>query len=681
VDGSGRLWVAEASQQPKRVSVWNVATGELVREFPGGVGYGGGMGRAFWLDPQTKRRAYYNGMEFKLDWEKGESALEWIFYRPGDKAFGSVFGNFSPDRPLYYRDRKFMVYDFSLNNSYVLITEDKGGFVQPVACVGDCAVAVKGVGPNAEHRLATDELALALGDREPSRFNFSWSDHDGDGKMKAEEFTFHENPGFGKEHNAFGAYWGNLMGDDMSLLLRGGAGVWRIPVSDWAARGAPIYDLAKAEAIGPLPAENFQSTAALKDGSFVCVADPILGVAADGSVRWSYANPWPGVHGSRNAPSPRPGRVIGAMRVIGRADVAGLGEVFAVNGNKGELYLFTADGLLVATLFKDCRVAPWWNAFAEAKRGMLVDDISLQEECFGPTFTRTVDGHYYFVCGHNHASIVELEGLDTVSRFEGKLTLAPWDLYWCEAHAVKRAVAEQAGLILKQLQIKPGRADLIDGDLRDWRNVPFNEIRDDNGRLRAKFALRWDDDGISLAAQVWDRTPLQNRAEDLKLLFKGGDCVDLQLGLAHRPDWHPATVVAGDVRVLFAMRNNKPVAVIYRYVVAGTAENAKAPFASTVRTLNVDVLSIWDEPTAAFRRTADGYTMEAKVSWERLGGTTPKGEGKIALDCGIIFSGQAGDGVLERTYWSNPTANIVSDLPGEVEVRPSLWGWGEWIVP
>jgi len=33
--------------------------------------------------------------------------------------------------------------------------------------------------------------------------------------------------------------------------------------------------------------------------------------------------------------------------------------VFAINGNKGNVYLFTTDGLFIATLFRDSRTASW----------------------------------------------------------------------------------------------------------------------------------------------------------------------------------------------------------------------------------------------------------------------------------------------------------------------------------
>jgi len=672
VDARGRLWVAEEDYQPKRISVWDAASGKLLQEFLGGPEYGGGG----WLDPRDKTKFYYKGMEFALDWRAGTWRLARIFYRMGDAAHGHVFAGYTPDRPIYFRGRKFMVYDFHLHTGYTLVTEDRGDGVVPLACVGTCEWATGGAGRNpwaTGARLSCEEFFSALGDRDPFRYNFSWTDLSGDGLMQAEEIHFYENPGFGQEVNRLFTYWGNLIADDLTIYMAGGPGLWRLPVSAWTPKGAPIYDLRKAQPLGPLPCETFQSLTALPDGGVAFVADPILGLAGGGSVRWTYPNPWPGVHGSHHAPSAAPGRVIGASRCIGRAHVPGLGHVFVTNGNKGELYLFTADGLLVATLFRDCRAAPNWGIFPEATRGMRVDDITLQEECFGPTFTGTADGHFYLCCGHHHCSIVEIEGLDTARRFSVKLDVAPRGLAACRDFLVRRAQASLPAEGLKIVTVsRAAQPPTLDGDLSDWAGASFAEVKTD-GRLRARFSLRWDDTALYVAAQTWDTTPLSNKAADPRLLFKGGDCVDLQLGLARTPERHPPQVQPGDLRILWAVVDGKPLAVFYRYCVPGTPESAKVVFASPVRRIAVDAVEIWREPSVAFHPMADGYTFEAAVPWSRIGSPSPTGT--IPMDFGVLFSAPTGDVTAERVYWSNKAAGAVSDVPSEAEVHPQLWGW------
>lgn len=675
LDAHGRLWVTEEDYQPKRISVWDAATGKLLHEYLGGPEYGGGG----WLDPKDKTRFYYKGMEFALDWKAGTWRLVRIYYRMGDTAHGHVFAGYTPDRPVYYRGRKFMVFDFQLHCGYVVVTEDKGGDgVIPLACVGTCEWATGGAGRNqyaVGAKLSADEFFKALGDRDPYRFNFAWTDTSGDGLMQAGEISFYENPAFGQENNRFFTYWGDLMADDLTVYMSGGPGVWRIPVAGWTPNGAPIYDLRKAQPIGPLPCDTGQSLAALGDGGFAFIANPILGVNRAGAVKWTYPNPWPGVHGSHHAPSPALGRVIGASRIIGRANVPGLGEVFVTNGNKGELYMFTADGLLVATMFKDHRVAPAWGIFPEPKRGMIVDDLTLQEECFGPTFAGTADGRYFLSCGHHHCSLVEIEGLKSARRLSATLQVSEKDLAACREYVLRRAQAEQQATGVKLVTVARAAAPpVVDGDLGEWSGETFAEIKTGD-RLRARFALRWDDAALYVAAQAWDATPLSNRASDPRLLFKGGDCLDLQLGLGRSPVNHPAEPQPGDTRILWATVADKPLAVIYRYRVPGTPETAKVVFASPVRRVTVDVVDVWESPTAAFRRTGDGYAFEARVPWERLGAAAPAAGAALPLDFGVIFSTPTGEAVAERVYWSNKAAGAVSDVPSEAEVRPELWGW------
>ncbi|MCX7600137.1 MAG: hypothetical protein N2512_14915, partial [Armatimonadetes bacterium] len=211
--------------------------------------------------------------------------------------------------------------------------------------------------------------------------------------------------------------------------------------------------------------------------------------------------------------------------------------------------------------------------------------------------------------------------------------------------------------------------------LNEWTSMPaVAEIKTDD-RLRARFWLRWNDEGLYLAAHVADPSPLINRASDLRLLFKGGDCIDLQLGLGRSPENHPTEILPGDLRVLWAMINGKPTAVIYRYRVPGTPDAAKVVFASPVRRITADVVDIWDEPPAAFRQAGDGYDFEALVPWSRLGSEGAPQARAIPADLGVLFSTPTGDAVAERLYWSNPAAGAVSDVPSEAEIVPQLWGW------
>jgi len=95
IDTQGRIWVAEASNHPRRVSV-RTAGGKLVRAFYGPTEYGGGGA----LDPKDPTRFYYKGMEFKLDWKSGTDTLVRVFHLP-ESLLAAHYGTYSPDTPLY----------------------------------------------------------------------------------------------------------------------------------------------------------------------------------------------------------------------------------------------------------------------------------------------------------------------------------------------------------------------------------------------------------------------------------------------------------------------------------------------------------------------------------------------------------------------------------------------------
>jgi len=113
VSADGRLWVAEHDHQPKRISVWSL-DGKLVKAMYGPPQYGGGGA----LDPKDKTRFYFNGMEFKLDWEKGSNRLVNIFYRPESQEYAAPKGHAAdgaPETAIYANGRQYMTNSFNSN--------------------------------------------------------------------------------------------------------------------------------------------------------------------------------------------------------------------------------------------------------------------------------------------------------------------------------------------------------------------------------------------------------------------------------------------------------------------------------------------------------------------------------------------------------------------------------------
>ncbi|MCU0980920.1 MAG: hypothetical protein MUF25_17350, partial [Pirellulaceae bacterium] len=393
IDARGNLWVAENDFQPKRTSVWS-PEGKFLKEFIGPSAYGGG-GQ---VDPRDPSRIYYGGMEFYLDYASGRWALTQILSRParspdgmhngadrdeaaGQPAFSLTSGNGAPDKPVYLNGRQYMVNDPSgLRCPLLLIGEFRKDRVVPLTVMG-----------NADRwwPLASDPaLRRLVGDRRLEDISFAWSDRDGDGLPQPDEvelFDFRLDP----------TYWPTVVNQRLEVQLGGRV----LKPVEFTTCGAPVYKPAAATPL-KLPVETLYATAVDRQGNTLLNGNPLTALDAAGKVVWTYPNQYVGVHGTHHATESRPGQLVGPLGIIGQEELPGVGEVFMLSSNSGEWYLFTADGLLAATVWHDLRtpgVHSW--EFRKADRGMSVDNVTLGGEHFGGSFQRADDGQYYLEPG------------------------------------------------------------------------------------------------------------------------------------------------------------------------------------------------------------------------------------------------------------------------------------------
>jgi hypothetical protein len=646
VDMKGQLWVAESDHQPKRTSVWTTA-GRYVRELIGPAQYGGGG----FIDPRDKSRFYYNGVEYRLDWATGAWGVRHILCRDLP-----AFAGGKADHPVYLNGRQYMVNDpgsFGGTSGGLLLVG-----MMKVNCVLPCAAA-----GNAEMwtpLTADPTLQPLVADKTLNRHSFTWADANGDGLPQPAEVTVSEpgvrlNPG----------YWPNRVNDKLELTM----GNRLLRPEGFTVCGAPIYRPFAAKPLPGFPAENIYATAVDGLGRVLVNGRPVLAMRADGSVPWRYPQAWVGIHDSHGAPSPQPGQLIGGLGFIGQETIPGVGETVMLSGNKGEWYLFTADGLLAATLWRDYRTPGVlsWN-FPTAKRELSLDNVTLGEEHFGGEFVRTGDGKYYLVAGHNHNSIVEVRGLETLKRQGRTLTVTAADVTTAEAWGVRQALRAAAKEVPKTLTIAPPHGTVKpDGLLDDWAGETFTPLG-----TRGSFAAMADGTNLFVAFRVDGNAALTNSGDDWKMLFKTGDSVDVQLGLNTAAPAGRTAPAPGDVRLLISTYGGKPIAVLYRHRVPGTPAADRVAFASPWRTEFVDKVERLDVPLS-ITRSPRGYTVEAIIPWASLGGAPRKGVGYQA-DFGILTADSAGLATLVRTYWANKATGIVSDVPSEITLTPALWG-------
>jgi len=673
IDGRGKLWVAEEDTQPKRVSVWN-PDGTLWRAFYGPSEYGGGGT----LDPRDKTRFYYHGMEFRLDWASGASGLVSVYFRPttGGMPLPDGYGaSGTPDTPLYAHGRQYMTNCYNSNptngSSISMLWLLEKGKARPVAALGRAA----------DWSLLTSDAFRSRwpagvdlkGDRKGWPALFVWSDLNGDGQVQPKEVQMMK-----------GTTGGVTVMPDLAFLeSRVDDRTMRFAPVRFTAAGVPVYDLERGQVLltGAQPPTSSGGDQALltPDGRLVLtVAPKPFAPEGIGGRTWSYPSLWPGLHASHESAAPdRRGELIGTTRLLGgfvATKGGNAGPLFAINGNMGPIYLFTADGLFVAQLFQDVRQGRSWT-MPEAKRGMLLDDVSPHDENFWPSIAQTSDGHIYLVDG-GRTSLVRVDGLETIRRLPSTwVTVSPADLRAAREWQIQEEAKRQQAGPREELRVAMrGTAPVVDGKLDDWNGAQWATIDDRGTRAwfdsnskpyDVKAAVAVANGHLFAAFQTGDPQLLRN-AGDAIAPFKTGGALDLML--ATDPSADPARLgpVPGDERLLITLVEGKTKAVLYRAVVPGAQH--PVPFSSPWRTVTMDqVQDVSDQVRLA---SAEG-NYEVSVPLAVLG-LNPSPGLQVRGDVGILRGN--GFQTLQRVYWHNKATAITSDVPSEAELTPQLWG-------
>ncbi|MGE5608667.1 MAG: NHL repeat-containing protein [Bacillota bacterium] len=678
IDSQNRLWVAEEDFQPKRVSVWSI-DGKLAKAFYGPSEYGGG-GR---LDPKDKSRFYYYGMEFQLDWERGTDQLKSVFFRaaPGDLPLPNGYGaGGMPEMPIHANGRQYMTNCYNSNPTngspiaMIWIMED--GKTRPVAALGRAndwkvlkAEALRSKWP---------EGVDLNGDYWRNQAMFVWSDLNGNGQLEAEEVTFCK-----------ARVGGVTVLPDLSVVVsRVDDRVVRYRPTGFTDKAVPTYDILKGETLlsdAQDPASSGGDQALVSDDGWTITtvapkpfARESMGGGRDGKAIWSYPSLWPGLHASHESPAPdRPGMLVGTTRLLGGIVRPGKGEagpLWCINGNMGNMYLFTADGLFVSELFRDVRLGKSWT-MPQAERGMLLDDVSLHDENFWPTITQTSDGLIYLVDGAR-SSIVRVDGLESVRRLPAMpITVTADDLRLAQAWHLQQEAERQRSKGSGVLEVMLRRDPIqVDGKLDEWAKAQWVTVDDrgtrayfnsDSKPYSVKAAIAVSGDRLYAAFKTGDANLLKN-AGDAIAPFKTGGALDLMLGTASNADGNRRQPVEGDQRLLITRVGQKVLAVHYRAVVPGTKQ--PVGFSSPWRTITLD--EVKDVSDQVQLGSAEGdYELSVPLA---LMGLKPQPGMSIRGDIGVLRGN--GFQTLQRVYWNNKATGITSDVPSEAELCPWLWG-------
>ena len=672
VDSKNRLWVIEETMNPKRTSVWNTQTGALVRDLSGTTTYAG----AGSLNPFDPTMGFADGTVYRLNWKTGTS----------EPAYSLALRSANGPNADHMELPQAMLFPPAVH--YLGSRVVRRGGKTYVFTTGSarssreihCTVFDGNTWRSAMHigTVRSDDKTKEFAKYQNPVFAgkngqaYLWLDGNGDGMVQAGEFQFFRAQHNGKAVDFHSFYWGQLPSTDGTLIymLKDQQALWKLPMN--ADANGPLYKLGDAQIVPfeqPVEGNNEGQLIGGSEGRVYLNQQPITAIDAQGRTLGTYPSNFTSVHGSHKATSAKPGYIIGPSSFLGTVQIPNVGEVFTLNGNLGENYLFTQDGMYIQTLFKDTR--GYFDVPNRAVKGMPMDATTAGGESFGGNFVRAVNGKTYLTLGTTEAKVMEISGLESIRRLDGTFRYTP-DQYAQAQTDLRNRVAQNNAP--REYAIPRNAAPVtVDGNATDWPellddNAQIIEIREDENTRYARVALRYDDQNLYAGYRVFGtRNQLKNAGQDARLMFKSGDAVDLMIG----PNQSPTG--AGNSRLILTRQAGQPLAMLNQKVAPGAPASQAFDFSSPWRTIRFDRVVEAPEVRMASGPIEGGTFVEAIIPWKTLG-IVPQAGLQLKGDLGVLRGDAGGTQTIARQYWSNKATGLVNDVPGEADLTPELWG-------
>jgi hypothetical protein len=214
---------------------------------------------------------------------------------------------------------------------------------------------------------------------------------------------------------------------------------------------------------------------------------------------------------------------------------------------------------------------------------------------------------------------------------------------------------------------------IVSGGKAALAGVPVASRQIEGGRGFAARAA-YDAEALYLRFDVTAPHELVNATADPHVLFRGGNCLDIQLAADPAAPADRDKPAAGDLRLLVTRQNRQPLAVLFR---PRLADFAGEPIVLTSPTGRESFDRI-EKPTGVgldYARTDEGFTATVTVPHALTGLALKPGQ-TVKLDLGYIFGNVGGTRTAARAYLFNRSfsAGIVDDIPHESRIEPKEWG-------
>jgi len=633
LDEQNRLWVAETEDAPKRISVWDTGThstgsgqaGNNLAEFFGGSSYFG----YGYIDPAKPGEMLAHNVLWAIDWKTLKGTPTTTLWRklapdmieaPNPDGYQGLARIFTAaDGRQYLRGN---------GQSKNILYRRDGDLFKPFIAViniyGSPLYSGQGI------PLLDDLKAYPHG-------QYFWQDQNDDQRVQAEEVK--RVPGA-----TTGLGWVDA---DLTLWFREGR---RLAPGARNAAGAPTYDVATLEKTPLFGKINSYGYFWRDPAGFSYSSSGNLAKwSPAGDALWSYAGiaEWRAALG---LPMTGPGRLWGMTGPMGTA-----GEFFAMMTYFGPNHIFTRDGIYVAAILKDGRYGGR-GADEGQPEGQGGQFVKLRPDPNGPE-------RYFVIHGGQDSRVWEVYGLGTVEPLAG----GAYELSAEDAALAATTLNEYKAQLARshKLTIVRGRTALDGAE-------PVAKTVDAARRFEARAA--YDAANLYVRFDVTAPSELVNAQSDPKLLFKGGNCLDIQIATDPQADAERKTPAPGDVRLLITRQAGKPFAVIYRSKVKDF-KGERIVLKSPTGQEPFDAIEVLDSVALDYAKTADGFRATATIPLAALGWAPQPGQ-TVKMDVGYLFGNAPGTQAAARAYWMNNgfSANVINDVPNESRLEPAEWG-------